>query len=166
MPFETITTFESHPKCPSSPMMYPIQLGHKSAYCQEFWCRLPLILAELCSFPCEVELLDHQICLIDILNWYIFRPCNPFTNRFQVSKYSVDKGVSYVNTSYNEDVKVLVFLSPHFLLIFWVCLYSILGFFELCPPHPININARIVLCTLITDHGWALGHSNVSCVFR
>jgi hypothetical protein len=66
MPFGTvtITALESHPKPPSFPMMYPIQLDHQS-YCQEFRCLLPLlVLGQLRSFP-QFEIIE---CLVDVFD--------------------------------------------------------------------------------------------------
>jgi len=71
--FETVTiiAFKSHPKLPSSPMMYPIQLDHKS-YCQEFGCPLPpFVLAQLRSFP-QFEIIK---CLVDVFHWILNRFC-------------------------------------------------------------------------------------------
>ena len=57
----TINAFKSHPKPPSYPMMYPIQLDHKS-YCQG---PLPLfILAQLRSFP-WFEIIK---CVVDLFH--------------------------------------------------------------------------------------------------
>jgi hypothetical protein len=59
--FETVTidSFKSHPKPPSYPMMYPIQLDHKS-YCQEFRCPFPLfVLAQLRWFKI-IKCLDER----------------------------------------------------------------------------------------------------------